>query len=585
MSHRKKIFDLTEQAPGLCRFLPAFLIKGLEKLLGFSEFNRGHDAVEDEWEQGSTENFFALACKHLPLNYELEGLENIPKEGPVVIVSNHPHGMSDGLMFGDVALKARSDVKIIVNEWLNYVRGMRPYTIQVDVYGGEKAKAANMRGMRESIKWLREGHCLLVFPSGSAATFSPRDARVIEDPWQENMAALIRKTGATVVPMNISGRTGIFFQVVSIVAKGMRAMFLPREIKRDVRTKHTIRLGKPITPTTISQLPDNAALSDYLRLSSCLLRYPLVSTAVTNAPRDMQPIAEPEDPEVLQAELDKCEEDICYVNERAGLTVYALTADKVPHMINEIGVQREITFRAVGEGSGQPRDLDAYDTHYVQLIMWDSKNKRLAGAYRIGRTDDIMRRMGRKGIYNSLFFHLRHQFTNAVDNGLEMGRAFITAPYQRAAASLDTLWMGIGRFINKHPEYRYLYGNVTVSQDYTPAARSLMLSYLRAHAMDEKLKKYVIAYEPPPALEIGLRSQDRRLVPTALCDLSLMNTMVCALEPDGKGIPVLLRQYLRLGGKMVSFNFDPEFGNTLDCLVLVDMANAPERIMKRYRGL
>lgn len=582
---RQKIFDLTEQAPGLCKILPQCFINAIEKWLGFTEFNVGHSAVEDAWEAGSEENFFSLACKQLPLRYELEGLDNIPKEGPVVIVSNHPHGMSDGLMFGDVALKARSDVKIIVNEWLNYVRGMRPYTIQVDVYGGDKAKAANMRGMREAIKWLREGHCLLVFPSGSAATFSLRDARVIEDPWQENIAALARKTGATVVPMNISGRTSRFFQMVSMVAKGARSMFLPREIKRDVRTVHTIRLGKPITPTTMALLPDNTALSNYLRLASCMLRYPLVSTAVTSAPRDMQPIAEPESPELLQAELDKCEDDICYVNERAGLTVYALTAEKIPHLINEIGVQREITFRAVGEGSGLPRDLDAYDKHYVQLIMWDTKNKRLAGAYRIGRTDDIMREHGRKGIYNSLFFHLRHQFTNAVDNGLEMGRAFITAPYQRAAASLDTLWMGIGRYLNKHPEYRYLYGNVTVSQDYTPASRSLMLSYLRAHAMEPKLKKYVIAYEPPPALEIGLRSQDRRLVPTALCDLALMNTMVCALEPDGKGIPVLLRQYLRMGGKMVSFNVDPEFGNTLDCLVLVDLANAPERIMKRYRGL
>ena len=87
-----------------------------------------------------------------------------------MIVSNHPHGMSDGLMIGDIAMKRRSDIRIVVNEFLHCVRGMRPYQITVDVYGGEEAKRANMTGMREMLKWLRDGHCLIIFPSGSAAS-------------------------------------------------------------------------------------------------------------------------------------------------------------------------------------------------------------------------------------------------------------------------------------------------------------------------------------------------------------------------------------------------------------------------------
>ncbi|MGN0829382.1 MAG: glycerol acyltransferase, partial [Akkermansia sp.] len=132
--------------------------------------------------------------------------------------------------------------------------------------------------------------------------------------------------------------------------------------------------------------------------------------------------------------------------------------------------------------------------------------------------------------------------------------------------------------------YRYLYGTVSISQNYTPASRSLMLSYLRQHAMEPGLSRYIHAYEPPRALEIGLRSQDRRLLVRALPELKFLNTQVSALEPDGKGIPVLLRQYLRLGGRMVAFNVDSDFGDTLDCFVVVDLENAPKRLLDRYCG-
>ena len=144
--------DLADQIKGGHK-LPQWLINWGERKLGLHALNVAHAHIEDDWEAGSTDNFFKLACKYLSLNYDLEGLENIPKEGPCVIVSNHPHGMSDGLMFGDIAMRVRDDVRIVVNEWLHCVRGMRPYQIKVDVYGGEEAKRANMAGMREILKW------------------------------------------------------------------------------------------------------------------------------------------------------------------------------------------------------------------------------------------------------------------------------------------------------------------------------------------------------------------------------------------------------------------------------------------------
>ena len=577
--------DLAEYVPGGNKW-PGWLLNIGERILGFHEFNVAHRKVEAEMESGCADNFFRLACKHLPLNYEVTGLENIPEEGACVIVSNHPHGMSDGLMIGDIAMKRRSDIRIVVNDFLHCVRGMRPYQITVDVYGGEEAKRANMAGIREMMRWLREGHCLILFPSGSAASWSKEHGRVVDDPWQTNMASIIRKSGATVVPMHFSGQNGPLFQMVTQLCKEKRSALLPREIKRDIRTLHQVQVGRPISANRLEMLPDDAALCDFLRLSSMMLRYPgTAANQISENPRPMVDIDTPIAPELLQKELDSLpqEEHLLYTHKSTGLQIYTAKGSEIPNMLHEIGVQREITFRAVGEGSGFACDKDDYDLYYDHLIMWDPAKRQLAGAYRMGRTDEIVTSRGSTGIYNAEFFTLGNDFVNHVKGGLEMGRAFITAPYQKHPASLDTLWMGIGRFVVKHPQYRYLYGTVSVSSDYTVRSRALIYEYLKCHCMNKELAKHVTAKTPPK--DMDLFSEDAQLLPTAMGDLRILSSMISDLEPDGRSIPVLLRQYLRLGGEMISFNVDSEFGDTLDCLVLVDLASAPERLLTRYRGV
>lgn len=563
--------------------LPRWLLLWGEKFLGLHALNVAHARIEDDWEEGSRENFFRLACKYLPLRYDLEGLENIPAEGPCVIVCNHPHGMSDGLMFGDAVMRVRQDIRIVVNDFLSCVRGMRPYEITVDVYGGEAARRANMAGMREMLAWLRGGHCILVFPSGSVASYSCRDHAVIDDPWQTNIATLIRKTGATVVPMYIAGRTGVFFQMLTVLAKNLRPNLLPREIKRDIRMRHSIRIGKAVSPSSMALLEQDNALSDYLRLSSMLLRYPHAPSGAPVAGHAAEPVADSEPAEALQAELDALPAScLCFSHECSGLQVFAVEASRIPRLMQEIGVQRERTFRAVGEGTGKSRDLDVYDSTYVHLIMWDARAKKLAGAYRMGRTDAIMEKQGIKGIYNASFFRFSKKMQGVLRAGLEMGRAFITPEYQKHSYSLDTLWMGIGRYMNNHPEYRYLYGTVSISSEYSVASRSLILSWLKTCRMAEEAAREVKAFFPPEGL--GLRREDIRLLPEAVPDVRALNNLVNNLEPDGKSVPVLLRQYLRLGGEMLSFGIDNDFGGTLDCLVIVDLSRTPERILRRYRG-
>lgn len=581
---RQKITDLAEQISWGNK-LPQWLLNMGERFLGFRNLNLAHNRIEEDWENGSSENFFALACRYLNLLYDVSGLENIPKEGPCVIVSNHPHGLSDGLMFGDVAMRVRSDVRIVVNEWLHCVRGMRPYTITVDVYGGEKAKRANIAGMKEMLQWLRQGHCILVFPSGSAASYSTKYKCVTEDPWQTNIASVIRKTQATVVPMHISGRTGTLFQIVTVLAKDRRAALLPREIKRDGRMRHRIALGKLLPPNLFKSFSTDGQLSDFFRLHSRLLSYADHDRTVEakTHQREFSPIASHIPKEQLQEEMNLLPPSaLLYANPSARLEVYAISAERSPRLMRELSVCREETFRAVGEGTGESMDRDAYDEYYTHLVMWDAAGQAIAGSYRIGRSDLIINQKGISSLYNAAFFHFDKTLYPALCQGLEMGRAFITRDFQRHPAALDTLWMAIGQYLKRYPQYRYLYGTVSISQEYSDISRALMLEYLKRFDMHGTMAGRVVAKTPPTGG--GLRREDSDLLPSAIPDPKALGITIASLERDGKALPVLLRQYLRLGGKFLSFNIDNNFGGTLDCLVWVDLAQTPQRMLQRYMG-
>ena len=222
--------------------LPSLVAASAEKLLGLERLNRAYDKIVRDKESGSPENFFQLAARHLNLKLQLRpgDLENIPKKGPVVVVANHPHGLSDGIMFGELLTRVREDVRILANEQLSLCQELEPWLIKVDVYEDENAKRKNLSGMRKMIAWLRKGGVLGIFPAGTASSFSLIHKRVTDDPWNSNIAAIIRLTKATVVPVYFPGRNSLLFQGISLINRKARVAFLPREVGRDGRRTHRI---------------------------------------------------------------------------------------------------------------------------------------------------------------------------------------------------------------------------------------------------------------------------------------------------------------------------------------------------------
>ncbi|MDA0935395.1 MAG: GNAT family N-acetyltransferase, partial [Planctomycetota bacterium] len=258
------------------------------------------------------------------------------------------------------------------------------------------------------------------------------------------------------------------------------------------------------------------------------------------------------------------------------------TADRLPHVLPEIGRLREETFRAVGEGTGQETDLDRFDRDYLHLFLWEPKTQRIAGAYRLGPTDRLLARGGLSALYTSTLFDMDRAFVEHVTPGLELGRSFVCADFQRSFMPLLLLWRGIGEFVARNPQYHRLFGPVSISASYDAASRDLIVEHLRAHQFAPEFADLVRARRPHQS------DQARRFglswTPSMLRDLSEVSAMVADMERDAKGVPVLIREYLKLGGKIIGFNVDPDFANVVDGLVLVDLAETERRLLVRYMG-
>ena len=269
-----------------------------------------------------------------------------------------------------------------------------------------------------------------------------------------------------------------------------------------------------------------------------------------------------------------------------GLCVFWTTADQSPCLLRQIGRERELTFRAVGEGTGRPVDLDAFDHHYLHLCAWNVRRRELVGAYRlrsIGTSRSAMTAISGvpdPGLYTQTLFGFDQKLLGRLAPAMELGRAFIRTPYQKEYAPLMLLWRGIGRMAARFPGVRHLFGAASIASTHSPAARALMLAYLRRYAFDDELAPLVSARRPPSE-SLEAQVEAARFLPRQP-HLHALNAGVMALNPGGAPVPVLLRQYLKLEARVLGFSVDSLFQDAIDALVVVDLHRVPPALQHRY---
>jgi putative hemolysin len=562
--------------------------RALEHAFGLAQLDRIHGAVPP----GVTGEAF-LASLLLELRIEVRvgeaDLSRIPKSGPVVVVANHPFGGIEGIVLARALTSLRPDVKLLANYLLGRIPELREFFFFVDPFArqGSARAHANAKSLRAAMGWLADGGLLAVFPAGEVASFELKSLRITEPAWSSTVAGLARRSGATAVPVFFPGRNRVVFQTAGVIHPALRTALLPREFLARRGKAIELRVGTPVPAARLLEFADDAKAIAYLRDRTEILADRVASPGQA-APAAVQPrrtpvaaarIIPPVPPADLAAEVDSLPEDALLLASDE-LCVYAARADAIPRVLREIGRLREVTFREVGEGTGREIDLDAFDATYWHLFIWNRAGREIVGAYRLGPTDEIIRASGIGGLYTASLFDYDPKLFAAMGPALEMGRSFIRTEHQKSYTGLMLLWKGIGEFVGRHPRYATLFGPVSISADYRSLSQRMIVAFLERNRKRTDWSDWVRPTNPFrearwPGAPHG---------PAHLTDLEDVSTFISEIESDQKGVPILLKQYLRLDGRLLSYNVDPDFANVLDVLIVVDLRRTAEKALHRYMG-
>ncbi|MEZ4930892.1 MAG: GNAT family N-acyltransferase [Saprospiraceae bacterium] len=349
--------------------------------------------------------------------------------------------------------------------------------------------------------------------------------------------------------------------------------------------KVSVRIGSPISVEDQEKFPKSGDFRRYLQskiysLGSGLEVKPLFFKSFFKRSEKIEPLAEPIPKDLIASEINALNKD-ALIAQQGEFDILVVEAKDIPNALKEIGRLRELTFREVDEGTGKAIDLDEYDLYYRQLILWDREAEMIAGGYRMGLGEEIYNRYGAKGFYISSLFKIKSGFHPTMKAAVELGRSYIVPDYQKKRLPLFLLWKGILFFLLKNPHYRYLYGPVSISKFYSNMSRGLIVAFIKNYYFNHQLAQYL---KPKKPFKAKVDKVDIEFLAATLGDqVKNLDSLIEDIEPDHIKIPVLVRQYLKLNARFISFNVDPNFSDVLDGFIILDLKDVPESMLEALK--
>ena len=580
------------QASGLKKFWPVgYPISWLFK--NISGINKLNDLYKNGLGKDSAD-FLQYLLDDLEVKYELHDvdLDRIPKEGPFIVVSNHPLGGLDGILMMHIIGKIRPDFKVMGNFLLHRIKPLEPMVIAVNPFETRKEVYNSSSGMREAIRHVRDGGCLGIFPAGEVST-KDEEGNVADREWQESAIKLIKKMNVPVIPMYFRARNSPFFYRMAALSPNLQTAMLPSEMVRPRVKPIQIRIGKPILPKQQLEFEEVKAFSEFLRKKTYALstyytqkRSLLIETlkipatiAINARSKKPKPIVEETSADLINAEIEvlkKTEDALLFKNNN--YECYFSKAHEIPNVLREIGRLREITFREIGEGTNQEIDLDRYDVHYHHLFLWDNEANKIVGAYRMALGKEVYEQFGVDGFYLNELFHIEPELHPFFKKCIEMGRAFVVPAYQQKPMPLFLLWRGIVHVTLRNPEEKFIIGSVSISNQFSDFSKSLMIEFMKSHYYDPYVAQYV---RPKKEFKVKLKDEDKEFFfDEAEADLNKFDKLIDEIEPNVLRLPVLIKKYIKQNAKLIGFNVDTKFNDAIDGLMYIRISDLPENTVK-----
>ena len=508
--------------------------------------------------------FVTAALDFLQARYLVEAaeLQRIPATGRLLIVANHPSGAVDALALLDAVGRVRRDVRIVANDLLSALDGLEGLILPVRILGG-RPSPDSLHAIEAA---LQAEQCVIVFPAGEVARLGLRG--VTDGRWRRGFLRFARRTAAPVLPVRIEARNSALFYGASALFKPAGTALLAREMFARRARRVALRIGRPL------QLPLDGDAERLLREVRSEL-HAIGTSRERAAPVGPEPLIEAVDPALVRAGVEAME-SLGRTVDGKQIRVGVLPAGAP--LLREIGRLRELTFRAVGEGTGQRLDVDVFDSWYEHIVLWDATEAKIAGAYRIARGSRVLAERGLAGLYTASLFRYADDAVPRLAQGMELGRSFVVPEYW-GSRSIDYLWQGIGAYLCRHPGVRYLFGPVSISAALPADAREQIVAYYaRYFGSDESaaVSKQPFVYRAaPPQFD-------------ALDAATAFRVLKGNLDALGATLPMLYKQYTDLcepgGARFLAFGVDPAFSDAVDGLIEVDLQRLRPKKRERYLG-
>ena len=562
-------------------FLGTFIGWILLRILRISDIN----SIYNKHKNKSDLDFLEGILEDCNIKFEIpeEDLKRIPTQGAFITISNHPLGGIDGILLLKLLLGKRADYKIIANFLLQRVAPLKPYVMPVNPFESKKGVKSSVVGIKNALLHLRSGKPIGIFPAGEVSTY--KDGKLIIDkPWEEGAVKLIKKANVPIIPIYFHAKNSWLFYFLSKISDTLRTAKLPSEVISQEGKVIKVRIGKPISVKDQDTYKELPAFYEFIRKKTYMLANPfekahkLLSTKNIKIKKPVKKITAQRNTNLFIREVEDLRNTDGRLLESKNYEVFLANANKIPHLLYEIGRLREITFRDVGEGTNKSIDLDKYDKYYSHLFLWDREACCVVGAYRMGFGKEIYKNYGIKGFYIQTLFSIEPELHQMMENTIALGRAFIIKEYQQKPMPLFLLWKGIVHVTLRYPEYKYLMGGVSISNQFSEFSKSLMIEFMKSHYYDPYIAQYI---HPKKEYKVKLKDGDKDFVFDATkADLQKFDKIIDEIEPGALRIPVLIKKYVKQNARLVAFNVDPKFNNAVDGLMYIKVSDIPESTVK-----
>ncbi len=514
--------------------------------------------------------------KHLNItcNVDPKELEYIPKEGPFIIVSNHPFGAIDGVILLKTIGAVRPDIKILTNFLLSYIPNLEEKFFPVNPFTDKPGLRSSFKGLKMATEHLNNGRALGLFPAGEVSSNANPEKTIKDIEWQASIIKLIKNAGVPVIPVFFDGTNSKFFHCLGKIHPRLRTIRLPHELPNKKNKTVSLKIGFPVPATEIEEYSSIKELGEYLwnrtySLEANLDKQPRKRRLKTQAvPAE---IKSPLDKDLLAKEIETIESDKLF--EVNSYNCYLTEYNKIPNIIQEIGIRREMAFRDVGEGTNNEIDLDHYDSYYKHLILWDKSKQAIVGAYRLGFGDEILKTYGRNGLYCHTLFRYKQEFEQQLKRAIELGRSFVSLEYQKDPLALMLLIKGLFYTVIRYEHVKYLIGPVSISSSYPLFYRSMMIYYLqKCHAMPQFAK--MISPKHQFVADFN-KVNPHSLLDNKISSLEKFDRFMFRMSNSKYRIPTLLKKYLKINARIIGYNVDPDFNYCVDGLILLSLNELP----------